>query len=269
MGDLAAAERPGGDRLVPVVGSAVVEGFADDGGLQEAEPAAGRRRVFLDGGQEPGAQVGMFRLDAPGHPARSRADRRPRWRSRARPAAARSASDQPGSQHARTGTGAPATDERRAPAEQGPGQPAERQAAPEPRLPESARDLFQCLPQFCCSCRHGLRAGQAGRLEPPRQPGFDDQDADRRQDQPAPELLAIFQLRVLHLPELLVVDGSGLRRLASRQPNCSSVSTCKGAVLLSSGSRFTANDRGPAGRVDRVDAGLVRLGEGRACPARA
>ena len=45
-------------------------------------------------------------------------------------------------------------------------------------------------------------------------------------------------------------------RFARRQPNCSSVSTSSGAVLLSDGSRFTANDARAAGGVDRVDAGL-------------
>ena len=35
-----------------------------------AEPTAGDGRVFLDGGEQPGAQLGMFRLDPAGDPAR-------------------------------------------------------------------------------------------------------------------------------------------------------------------------------------------------------
>ena len=42
--------------------------------------------------------------------------------------------------------------------------------------------------------------------EPARQPGFDDQDAERRQDRQSPELLTPFELRPLHLPERLALD---------------------------------------------------------------
>jgi hypothetical protein len=67
---LCAAERPGRDRFLPVVRLVMIQGFTDDGGLQEAEPARGRGYVLFDGGQERGPQLGMFRLDPPGHPAR-------------------------------------------------------------------------------------------------------------------------------------------------------------------------------------------------------
>ena len=54
----------------PSRGATMVERLANDGGLQEAEPAGWRGRVFLDRGQEPGRQLGMLGLDLPGHPAR-------------------------------------------------------------------------------------------------------------------------------------------------------------------------------------------------------
>ena len=131
----------------------------------------GRGLVLLDGGEEPGAQLGVPRLDPPGDPARvarrpagpgSDAGDRRRRGQRERPAS---------SERDRDPASSPGRDQSdgEAPADQGPGQPAERQAAPEPDVPESARDLFQCLPQFACSCRQGLRAGRAGsaRAGPP------------------------------------------------------------------------------------------------------
>ena len=193
-------------------------------------------------------QLGMLGLDAPGHPARvarrpERPDHADDSRRRDRDAQATTAATRPGS----TACSERDPTATRAQTDAGPRQPAERQTTPEPLLPEPPRDLFQCLSQFVCSCRQCLRAGRAGSLATsPRQPGFDDQDADRRQNQPAPELLAVFELRVVHLPELLVVDA--LRGMV-RQPAAElfQCSTCSGAVLLSSGSRFTANDRAPAG----------------------
>ncbi len=153
----------------------------------------------------------MLGLDATGHPAQ--VPRRPERTDHA---------DQGGRQHQarERHQQQPAGDQHPAGArhhdivaqsDQGPRQPAECQSTPESRVPESARDVFQCLPQFDSQV-HVVRAStrdERGRGEPARQPGFDNQDADRRQNQPAPELLAIFQLCAIHLPKLLLVDIFG------------------------------------------------------------
>ena len=107
----------------------------------------------LDGGQQPGAQLGMLRLDPAGDPARvARRSERPGSRRRSpRPTRQRSRTSRAG---ARRGIGSMpgrAEHEAQAQADQGQREPAERQAAPEPDLSESARDLFQGLPQFACS----------------------------------------------------------------------------------------------------------------------
>ena len=130
-------------------------------------------------------------------------------------------------------------------------------------MPESSRDLFQCLPQFVCSCRQGLRADRAGSIDgSPRQPGFDDQDADGRQDQPPPELLAAFQLGVVHLPKLLAVDvlPGMVRQPAAELLERLDVQR-RGLALQ--GIEIHGERRRARRRVDRVDAGLVGLVEER------
>src|SRR5262245_23328387 len=60
------------------------------------------------------------------------------------------------------------------------------------------------------SCDHCLRMSvMAPGSAPARQPGFDDQHAERRQDQGWPQLLTVFQLRVIHLTERGLIERFG------------------------------------------------------------
>ena len=69
MRHLRDAEQPGGDGFIPVVGAAVFERLADDGRLEEAQPAAGSGLDLVDGGEQLGGELGVAGLDPPGHPS--------------------------------------------------------------------------------------------------------------------------------------------------------------------------------------------------------
>ncbi len=145
--ELGGAEEPGGDGLIPVVGAAVFQRLADDGGLEIAQPAAGRGLDLVDGGEQLGAQLGVPGLDPTGHPS-GIAGRSHRGH-RAGDADSRGQERQPRRQPCR---GNPARADRRpdggdGAAGQGQHEPARRQPAPEPDATEPPRDLFQCLPQ--------------------------------------------------------------------------------------------------------------------------
>ncbi len=76
MGQLRDAELPGGHRFVPVIRATVVEGLANDGGLQETEPAGRCGRVFLDRGQQAGPSSGCLASMRRATQRESRTDRR-------------------------------------------------------------------------------------------------------------------------------------------------------------------------------------------------
>ena len=267
VGQLRAAQRPGRDRVVPVVRRRCSRASPITAVLQEAQPARPGRRVLLDRGQEAGVQLGMLRLDPPGDPARVAGrptrDDGPRQARHRRPGP-------------RTWPGATPRPSPRIPAATRPGRaPARRAPTPASRAPGRSRagpagTGARPVPvpaAVRCSCRQSPPQSAAGApgIAPPARfrrsgrrwpPGS--ASARASGDFPAPRSASAGAAR-----------GRPLRgtRFASRQPNCSRVSTCSGAVLLSSGSRFTANDRAPSRGVDRVDARAGRSRRRRGAPA--
>ena len=156
------------------------------------------------------------------------------------------------------------SDEPEAHAGQGPDEPADAPAQSRAARAGSAARPVPMLVGVLCSCRQGLRADRAGSIDgSPRQPGFEDQDADDRQGSASAR--ASGGLPARRYTSAGAARGRHVFRewFARRTPNCSIVSTGSGAVLLSRGSRLTANDDRAGRRVDRVEAGLIRFVEER------
>ena len=137
-----------GHGFVPVVGAAMVERLADHGDCRKPSAADGVSRVFLDRGEQPGTQLGMFRLDPPGHPA-GVAHRPQGGDAQPTPVADDGRERQPAASPSETSSCARARfhhPDRRADQAQASQQSA---SADQSRtLPEAPRDLFQCSSQF-------------------------------------------------------------------------------------------------------------------------
>src|SRR5271165_466979 len=101
---------------------------------------------------------------------------------------------------------------------------------------------------------------------PARQQGLDDQYPDRRQDQPAPELLTILELRVVHLAKLSLIHR--FRRMLRQ----TTAKLLQGFVLERGRLAFqrVEIDRKrsrPICRVDRVQARFSGVAEKRTAPS--
>ena len=221
-------------------------------------PAGPRRRAASRSTavRRPASRSGCVASMRRATPRRSRADRMA-TATQARPEASARAANPATTTMART----PAAASR--PPTRAQAEPAEGQAAPEANLADPARDPFQRLRQFPAHDTGASARFGRGRPRPSRQPGLDDQDPDRRQDQRPPELLAALQLRVLHLPHHLAL-GFDARR-AHRQAAAELLQRLdvQGGRLALRRVEVHRELAGPLGGLDHVDAGLVGVGERR------
>ena len=139
----------------------------------------------------------------------------------------------------------------------GPDEPAERQSPDQSRACRKRSSTRSSARRSSVVMSSGPPRGTGGgsKSSSPRQPCFEDKDANDCNDQPAPELLTAFQLGIVHLPAQVVVDT--LRGVV-RQTNPELLDRLdgQGRGLALEGIEIDGERRRPARCVDRVDAGL-------------
>ena len=196
--------------------------------------------VLLDGGQEAGVQVGMRRLDPAGDAAevsrRPHGDRRRRRGPRPAPGP-RTQRRPPIGPH--PGRGEQARRPGPRPTSRGPGcsrgEPRGPGARPVPTPAVSSRLMIRRASARFGRGRPSRPASQVSTIRTVIAARISGRQSFWR---PSSSAFCICRItsRSASMRDALI---------ARRQPNCSSVSTSRGAVLLSAGSRFTANSRAP------------------------
>ena len=140
----------------------MLQDLADDRRLQVAEPAGGRGLDLVDGGQEPRAEFGVLRFDPAGDPMRvayGSIGQEPPGRS------GRDGEDEQDRQEAEGVKPHGALETAlHAPPERGERQPEDRPPSEKPEDAESARYLFQRLPQLIAHVDRASAWARRGRL---------------------------------------------------------------------------------------------------------